>query len=450
MTSSNFEVAPAMRARLQKCFEYGNQKMQLGDHNYATEMFVQCVCGDPSNLLYMNSFIANLRLKFGGQKKKSSFGFIKKAKAGVPGGSGKDLATTIKDGCEKLKKNPWDEQAFVAMGEACLEAGLDEAGLAYLKHAIESAPDDVEICRLAANELTERKIYDQALACWNRVSKLRPNDSEAGKRISDIMLEQTINRVQSPQQGAQAEERDDPTAKLSVEDQIEKRLRKNPEDRDAFLELVEHFHQKGNLRKIEDACKRALKIFPDDAVFAPRLLETQKARAVEELNRLRAQYEKAPSEAIKAKFIEQKKVADQKTLEFLQYRLAQTPGSSALHWEYGDFLMKQGQFKEAITELQTAKADASIAGQCLLALGQCFQQIKQYRLASTHYEQAIDKLDPQSENVKKALYLAARLAYGLGEFDAADNFANRLAALDFSYKDVAGLLDKIAEKRHNK
>ena len=54
-------VTPAVRARLQKCFEYGNQKMQIGDYDYATEMFAQCVVGDPSNILYMNSFIANLR-----------------------------------------------------------------------------------------------------------------------------------------------------------------------------------------------------------------------------------------------------------------------------------------------------------------------------------------------------------------------------------------------------
>ena len=68
------EINPAVRARLQQCFEYGNQKMQIGDHDYATEMFAQCVIGDPSNILYMNSFIANLRVKFKA-KKKSSFGW---------------------------------------------------------------------------------------------------------------------------------------------------------------------------------------------------------------------------------------------------------------------------------------------------------------------------------------------------------------------------------------
>lgn len=443
------EVSPAMRARLQQCFEVGNQKMRLGQYDYATEMFVQCVCGDPANLVYMNSFITNLRLKHG-QKKKSRFGFLKNAKASLPGGKEKDLATTIKNGCEKLKSNPWDAQTFVSMGLACLDADLEEAGLAYLNHAVQSAPEDVEILRLAATELSDRKVYDQARVCWDRLLKLAPNDIEAGKRLNDVLLEQTINQQKGTsrreaEKAAETEER----PKMSFEDEVEKRLRKNPEDRDAFLDLVDYFFQKGNLRKLEDACKRALKVFPDDAVFAPKLLETQKARAFDEMNRVKAQFEKAPSDALKTKFAEQKKIFDEKTLELIEYKLAKTPNAASLRWELGQFRMRQGHYKEAIAELQAAKIDVSIAGQCLFALAQCFQQIKQYRLAATHYDQAIQKLDPNGEDYKKALYYAARLAFGLNDYEKADDFANKLAVVDFSYKDVAGLLDKIAEKRHN-
>lgn len=444
------EISPAARARLQQCFEFGNQKMQLGQHEPATQMFSQCVQGDPANLIYMNSFIANLRLQHGGQKKKSRFGFLKSAKSGLPGGKEKDLATTIKNGCEKLKSNPWDAQTFVSMGLACLDADLEEAGLAYLNHAVQSEPDNVDILRLAAVELSDRKVYDQAKICWERVLRLAPNDIDAGKRLNDIMLEQTINKQKgTTQREAEKAAEEEKQPKMSFEDECEKRLRKNPEDRDAFLDLVEHFFQKGNLRKTEDACKRALKVFPDDVVFAPKLLETQKARALDEMNRVKEQFEKAPSDALKTKFAEQKKIFDEKSLELIEYKLAKTPNSAPLRWELGQFRMRQGQYKEAITELQAAKVDATLAGQCLFALAQCFQQIKQYRLAATHYEQAIAKLDPNGEDYKKALYYAARLAFGLNDYEKADDFANKLAAVDFSYKDVAGLLDKIAEKRHN-
>ena len=111
--------------------------------------------------------------------------------------------------------------------------------------------------------------------------------------------------------------------------------------------------------------------------------------------------------------------------------------------------MRHGRIKEAIGELQKARVDEGLAGQCLLALGQCFQQIKQYALAATHYDQAAAKLDEQSEDMKKTLYLGARLAMGMGNLKKANEFASKLAAIDFSYKDVGGLLDKITQKLHN-
>lgn len=441
------EISPQVRARLQKCFEYGNQKMQLADYNYAIEMFASCVCGDPSNILYMNSLVVCLQKKFGGQKKKSAFGFVKSAKKSVPSKT-KDLKTTIEEGVEKLKKDPWDAQAFVSMGLACLAEELDDAGLAYLKHAVLAAPDDAEINRVAALELGERHLYDDALACWGRVDKLRPNDPEAGKMISDLMLEKTVKRFNEAPKKEQEEEakKAEEGPKLSFEDQCEKRLRKNPEDRSAFVDLADHFYQKGNMRKVEDACKRALKVFPDDDYFYPQLLEVQKIRARDELTKIKAQYEKSPSDALKNKFAQQKQLMEERSLELIQYRIKKSPNECGPHFDLGSLYMSKGEYKEAIKEFQTAKADAAIAGKCLFALAQCFQHIKQYRLALTHYDQAIVALPKDGEEIKKALYYGARLSLGLEDYRKADDYANQLAAIDFSYKDVGELLDKIAQK----
>ncbi|MDO5309365.1 MAG: hypothetical protein Q4G03_07730 [Planctomycetia bacterium] len=438
-------VTPALRSRLQKCYEYGNQKLQTQDYKYATEMFAQCVAGDPANLLYMNSLIAALRLGAGSKKK--GFSLVKKVAL-----KGKTLNDQIKDGVERLRKNPWDAQTFIAMGLACLETEQDELrdpGLAYLKHAVESAPDDVEVIHVAAVKLTELKVIDQALACWSLISKLKKGDLEADRNISDLMLERTITKVQANARQDEENQKEDEQEKLSVEDQCEKRLRKNPEDRDAFLDLVNYFFQKNNMKKTEDACKRALKVFPDDAFFFPKLLETQKARALADLQKLQERYKSDPSDSVKEQFEQKKKDLDRITLEYIQYRLKRSPGESALHLEYGNFLMQHKQFKEAISEFQTAKVDATLEGQCLLNLALCFQNIKQYSLALQHYKQAVQKLGHNTEDIKKAFYYGARLALGLKDLVVADQFASQLASIDFSYKDVATLLDKITKARNN-
>jgi tetratricopeptide (TPR) repeat protein len=108
--------------------------------------------------------------------------------------------------------------------------------------------------------------------------------------------------------------------------------------------------------------------------------------------------------------------------------------------------------------LQVARSDPKHRGIVLLDLGECFQQIKQYRLAKEHYAQAVEAMpEKEVESRKKALYRAGVLAMGLSEVEKgtinetelndAEKFLTQLAALDFGYKDVSDRLDKIAQAR---
>ena len=73
-----------------------------------------------------------------------------------------------------------------------------------------------------------------------------------------------------------------------------------------------------------------------------------------------------------------------------------------------------------------------------------FQAIKQARLAMNHYEQAVAEIpDRETDNKKLALYHAGRLALALRDKEAATNHLTALAQLDFSYRDVSDLLDKV-------
>ena len=49
--------------------------------------------------------------------------------------------------------------------------------------------------------------------------------------------------------------------------------------------------------------------------------------------------------------------------------------------------------------------------------------------------------------MKRALYRAGRLALDMDNLDAADEHLGKLAGLEYTYRDVAQLLDKVREKR---
>ncbi|NQU24992.1 MAG: hypothetical protein HQ567_27215, partial [Candidatus Nealsonbacteria bacterium] len=43
-------LTPAKKNRLEKLFEHGSKQVSQDNHDYAAELFEQCVVGDPSNL----------------------------------------------------------------------------------------------------------------------------------------------------------------------------------------------------------------------------------------------------------------------------------------------------------------------------------------------------------------------------------------------------------------
>ena len=469
MSTASFpEITPAIRNRLQQLFENGNKQMNSGGHDYACDMFFECVTGDPGNNLYLQSYVANLRKKFGEKKKKSMFavfstGGLKTAEVK------KNWIGVIKSGLELLKSNPWDSTAFAAMGKACLELGLEETGLAYLKHSIDCNPNDVEVNRVAGRILRDMKKFDDSVACWTRVKKIKSDDREADKAIGEILVEKTIHRggyenagssrevqvvggsaAAKGKAGALVPEDEDVLGRpLTVEEQIQKRIKKNPNDVAAYVDLGDYHFQAERYKEAEEVYKKAVQMDLDNADLSLQLMDTTKRRLLAELIQLKTEFEKTKKSEIKEQFNAKKAEYDQKELEVARERVKTAPGNAGNHYELATILYKLGQYKEAIGQYQQVKVDSTRAGEALLALGQCFQQIKQYKLAQSHYQEAIDSISDQGESKKKALYLATKLAIGLKDFAKADDYAHQLAAIDFSYKDIGELLDKIAGQQHN-
>src|SRR4051794_851063 len=142
-SGSNNGMSPAMRRRLQECFNRGVQNTQGGNFDYATELLTQCVVGDPGNVVYTQGFLGNLQRKYNNNKKGSTLASIRTAgsKASIMNASRKkDWAGLIKAGLEVLKVNPWDVATLLQIANACSELGFIECRLVYLKGAQDADP----------------------------------------------------------------------------------------------------------------------------------------------------------------------------------------------------------------------------------------------------------------------------------------------------------------------
>ncbi|MDI9445610.1 MAG: hypothetical protein QM844_15690, partial [Planctomycetota bacterium] len=233
-------VTPMMRKRLQQLFERANRLMGQADHDYAHELFSQCVIADPGNVVYTQTCLANLIQKHGGKKKTSMFSAFKGL--GSKGGAKKaalkkNWMGVIKSGLEVLSKNPWDTSTFLSMAEACEGLGLLESQLVYLRAALKFNPEDIHINRLCAAAFRERRDYAGALACWQRVLKAKPDDEEATRTIAQIAAEQTIDKGGYERAESSRDVKKTPRStagiqreELTPEQQLLRQIQKQPDD----------------------------------------------------------------------------------------------------------------------------------------------------------------------------------------------------------------------------
>ena len=194
-------ITPAARKRLQKCFEFATKQAQQENYDYASELFTQCVLGEPGNPTYIQNFVGNLQKKYSNNKKGSPLAQFKER--GARSALKKALAQSdwdevIKNGVVILKINPWDIPTLTGMATASAALMAEEGGasagyadceLFYLKCAVEASPKDPEVCRQLAIALGKRQRFDEAIAFWHKVEQARPGDEEAQRAIATLAVE---------------------------------------------------------------------------------------------------------------------------------------------------------------------------------------------------------------------------------------------------------------------
>ena len=424
-----------------------------GNYDYATELFSQCVVGDPQNLLYVQGFLGNLKLKYKNNRKGDKLasmktlgtrGMVKKA------AMQKDWATVIKTGLDVLKLNPWDIATLKVMASTCSELGADDSQLAYLRLALEANPKDPDTNRVCGRALAKRKLFDQAIACWHRVQQACPNDEEAPRAIASLSVQKTIE-VGNWEKGDPSKlHKSSDSTDLTPEQKLQREIRRNPTDVTKYVELGDLYIREELFDKAEQILQKAFEVSNGNADIRDRWEDVQMRNLRNKLSFAEKQAEKSGSDEDKRRVAELKQNVFQKDMDFCRSRVERFPLNLAFKYQLAIRQQQIGQFTEAISEYQRAQNDPKYKGLCMLALGQCFQKIKQFGLAMKHYEAAVvDIPDRDVTNKKRALYLAGKLAAYRKDIDGAERHLSVLAGMDFAYKDVSTLLDKIAQIRKN-
>lgn len=472
-------LAPSVRHRLTKTFEHAQRCVEKGDHEYANELYTQCVSEDPANVVYLQAFLTNLHKKYNNNKKGAKLAAlkVKSHRSAMTKAAQQGLwLQAFTAGCGALALNPWDIQSLLAMASACNELHVDEAQLSYLRRALDVDGKDPVVNRQAALALQRMGQFDQAIACWHRVEQAKPHDEEAQQAISHLSVEKTIHRggydpallggkpaanggpasatpmsVARLSKGAEDTEEEAAERALSPEDRYKAQIARDPATAEAYLRLTDLYLHDGRLDDAQQTLDLANQATGGGNLqIRERLEDLQVRHAASQLASAQKFYESQKTPEAKQLFERARVQVNQVELEVYASRVDRDPHNPRLQFELGQRLKRAGKTKQAITALQAARSDPKRKSLVLLELGECFQKIEQYKLALSHYEQAIEAAEAGDEEVRKlALFRAGVLATGLRELDRAERHLAELAGMDYGYRDVSDRLDKIASLRNS-
>ncbi len=457
-------LPPAKRKMLQQCFEAGSSKSASGNYDFADQMFTQCVVGDPANMLYAQNFLANLQKKYNNNKTGASMAGMRSAtsKGKVAyAAKRKDWLGVITAGLEVLKLNPWETSTLGEMGNACEQLRFDECQVVWLKGALEADIKHPEANRLLGRALGRLGQFDQAIACWTRVQQAKPNDEEAHRSIANLQVEKTIDKggyenaesstqVMADKQ-AQAERHGTGGARSSPEQTLEKKIAKDPANVSLYLELADLHQKEERFNEAEAVLKRALDASGGNTEVREYLEDVELRHARHEVLRAENRAKKENTDEATELWSQMKNELNNKELEIYRNRSERYPTNLGYKYELGVRLYKAKKYQDGIRILQEARNDPKRKGMVLFYLGACFETIKQYKLALTHYEESLDHIsDREPEQRKLAMYRAGAVAMDrVKDYEKAEKHLNALAGLDFAYKDVGERLDKLQKLRED-
>lgn len=468
-------INEAMRRRLQSWFQHGKEKLEAGSHDYATDLFIQCVIGDPGSLDYQRAFLGNLHKKYKNNKKGASF-------AGFKGGSNKsalkkaltekNYPAAVKAALELLKINPWDDEVLLQISTAVGEMQYYDTQLGYLKAAMDAAPKDAEVARACARALAYLGDFDQAIAMWHKVENLKPGDTEAPREISGLQSDKLAGKA--PKRPAAAgpaasskmmsapprdEEKEAETARIENAKTVSIQLTKTqllqraisefPLDMHKYFELAEHYADEDKFVEAERVLKSALDMSGRDMRVQEKIEDLLMRREGIKIAIAERRAMENPTDENRELAQRLKLELARQEMEIYRGRSDRYPNETQWKYELGLRLKRLGNHHEAIKAFQAARHDPERRGLVLMELAESLQTMKQFQPALVTYQKAIDSLSDKQLKLKKAaLYRAGLLAGGLKELSLAEKYFSQLIGLDFNYKDATERLDKIQKLRH--
>jgi tetratricopeptide (TPR) repeat protein len=445
-------------------FQTGNDAALKSNLDYAIDMYKQACKLVPDNLVYRQALRGVERRKIGDPSKVGMLvgaknqPLLMRAKSARSKGNHNQAIELCEDA---FVNNPWDVGAARVAAEAAEQAGMLIVAQWFVE-TVQTVTKDVDFLKFAAHVHEVNESWQKAIGCWEQVKKLHPNDQDANRQINALSAAGTIKRAgledsldkraaaaaaPEPVEGLEAKLERLKQEQLTPEQRLIKEIVGNAAAVHAYVELADIYKKHGDLDKAEKVLAKGRKANPNDHGLASIYEDTQigRLRKARDSQQQRVQ-QYSEDTAAKAKLDQLNEMLNKYEIEAFRRRVQLSPEDAKMHFDLGVILARVGDHDGAIAEFQQARAGTSPIQklQALYHLGLSFEANNSAKLAERNYKEAIKLLDPEDKDNFLALhYQLGRVSETLSNNEAAEEHYNEVAAIDYSYRDVAQRLKRL-------
>ena len=446
-------------------FGYGNDAAKKGNNDYAAQMYKEACKLAPDNLAYRQSLRGVQRRKFNNDPTKVGrmVGLtLQPLRLRIGAAKSRSKWSDMLDLCEDVfASSPWDTTAAVDASEAAENLGLKKVAQYMVESVFAQGEKDAKFLRAAARIEEYAEDFGKAIRCWEMLKALIPHDEEARKKVNDLTARSAIQRsglaesLNKRATGGSGPEKDVPETEEEIKARMvapEQRylaeIEETPERIGPYLALAEIYKHSGRLDEAEKALAKGIKVNPDDIYLKDAYGEVQIARiqvAIDKFTRKVASEPHDPEP--KAKLDQLKQALYTYEVKELRRKVGNQPENLDLRMNFGKKLAAGGKHDEAIAEFQQVRNNPNLKVQALLQTGLSFLANGVTKLAERSLQDAIRAADTaDTATVNELNYHLGRIAEDNGNTVIAEEHYNEVAANDYSYRDVAQRLRKLAEK----
>ncbi len=358
-----------------------------------------------------------------------------------------------------LGEDPHNASANQTLREAALAAEMPEIAAFALETIVDGNPKDTKAMHELARHYVQHDQADKAVEVYNKITTINPADLVAVKGGKDAAARNSMKS--GGWENKDATYRDlikDKEAATSLEqkgrvvrsdEMIEQQLaelgqkyEEDPKSVDTTRKIAELYEQKGDLENAVAWFTYAAELTNNtDANFVRKASDLR----VKQLDGSIAEYEtfiaENPESEELSRYQEElediKRQRAEMSLDEARKRVERNPTDLMFRFELAEILVKAGQYKEAVPELQKARQNPNVRLRAMNLLGQCFVERNMLDLAVKTLEDAASELIAMDATKKDITYNLGLLYEKMGNLEKSIECMKSIYEVDYGYRDVA-------------